>query len=218
MSYTNVLQYINQNPDANSKEVAEIIIDDYYNGLTGSHSYIYFGIYMDKIQNIIDEFNQLLIHLINDLPSKIQLIELNIFSNIYDVPPEYPYSNDIYRFCSKLKKIIKNQQIEILSDNVIKFIDAAVIRPVEDDGPIPDRTKGISIYYPPNSEDYLDEYLHYNYREYEKLDFAKDTLWDEFLRDVFSKSKTKLYFSTPFLTFFDNHPNLFSLIRQILGL
>jgi len=76
---------------------------------------------------------------------------------------------DLYNFTQLLKDKVSNATIKTKADSVLDAINGLVIS--EGHGTIHSNAHGVSIYYPKKYEKY----------SYVGLDFACDTLWDEFL-------------------------------------
>lgn len=76
---------------------------------------------------------------------------------------------DLYHFAQLLKDKVSNSTIKIKADAVLDAVNRLIIS--EGHGNIHPNAHGVSIYYP----------RQYNKTFYVALDFASDTLWDEFL-------------------------------------
>jgi hypothetical protein len=115
----------------------------------------------------INEFASLLKESIPTYKDKIAKARLN--AEFYD----YPDHIDLYHFASLINSTIINQTIQSASESVMNNISNAII--AEFHGGMHPNSHGITIYFPISGKEF----------NYERIKFASETQWDEFL-DSFS--------------------------------
>ena len=168
--YDDILTELILNPNMTSENFATEIVENYmdYYGYTNELTMAAFNI--SKISN--------------SLVSKVNIFSQNLIENLYSFYPEiynarnatisYSYSEyrDLYDFAYEIKQRIDNNSIMTSAQDVIDVINESCI--FESHGIFTPDSHGLSIY--------LDEdEIMYN-SDYENIDFAIDTQWDEFLK------------------------------------
>ena len=195
-----------ENPDMNGEEFALTMIDTFkpYGPWTAppfipkeGYSDVMAAYNLSKIENLTAAVDALGSELLGKVTGPGQTVrQTNLINNVIG-HPELPdemfteyfsaqmdwlglaiYTNyDLYDFAYMLSKPTAGTLQSSHSVEVMELVDEVVLkyRNVASDGGHPD-AHGISIYIPYRSSEYNPQY--------EEIQFAKDTQWDEFLRSV----------------------------------
>lgn len=231
ISYKRILENLTAQPSINPAEFTQKIVDTCYSTPSGYPDHHFFGVYMNRIEEIKEAVNGFAQALINNMPLKF------VMNIVYDYSccwrgvqgPVYPH--DLYRFSEKISDLVFDKDIQGKAQEVMSLIEDSVIRPYEGGNHYVDpHLNGIAIYVPSDKKSYNDYY--------EKLEFAQDTQWDEFLQKYFLKSVAKdksdgknkwsehefeiprsnIVFNLFLLNFLGKFPNVFPILRYLLGL
>ena len=184
ISYKGILENITNMPMINNTEFAQKIIDTSYNTIDGKFYHRYFGLYMNKIEYVKDGVNELALALLDNMPAKDQLDGIYRYSACKDGDNNIVRPHDIYRFADIISILIGGNNIKEKAIELRNCIDPLVIRPYEGENHyVSERLNGISIYFPPDEMAYSSAY--------DDLNFAQNTLWDEFLKKYYSMNRER---------------------------
>ena len=179
ISYKRILENLTKQPKIEPLDFTQKIVDASYNTYTGKPVHVYFGMDMDKIEDItmvIDDFSKVLINytLSCDIIKKAYQ-----YSLCWIGPQGGAYPHDIRRFAEKISELVYNSYIYNSANELINTIDTSIIRPTEENGHyVSPRLNGISIYFPQRKSDFEEKY--------KQQEFANFTQWDEFLYSFYN--------------------------------
>jgi hypothetical protein len=178
ISYERILENLTGQPLLVPSEFAQKIVDSSYNTFNGIPTHVYFGVNMDKIEEITEVINELAQVLKNNMPSNSMIKAVHNYSLCWGGIQTAPYPHDIRRFAEKISDLVDNTDIKNKTYEIMEIIDNCVIRPHEGNNSYVDPLlHGIAIYFPPKQSDFEDAY--------KQLEFANDTQWDEFLENFY---------------------------------
>ncbi len=176
--YDRLLGAILENPDMSSMDFSKVIVDSYiesYDKGTDTESVTFSSLNSGKITDVISAINRLSLALKKNFSNPD--IFYKVLAITYDVQKfYYPTYKDLFDFAKLLNERIKVNEINDSSKAVMD-----VLEPGDNNFIISSKiltssmanAHGISIYFPVR-----ESYLKY----YNKLDFAKKSKWDEFIK------------------------------------
>jgi hypothetical protein len=177
--YVGAMSPIVNNPKMAAEDYATAIVDaydaSYDNGDQGNspttQSWVRPGMTPQVIE-ALDEFSVAAAGVESDKIAKI----------LYKVQKFYYRSNiDLKHFMMLVKENVGNAEVKAAADKVIAAVDQFVGHSAFN-GSAKQNAHGTAIYFPSKGYSFSKEYL--------KLDFAKDSLWDEYLAEYYNASKT----------------------------
>jgi len=191
-----LLNILNTNND--SESVASLFVSAYYNayqkGKAGGYN-IYnkkqtlSAIRTDEINNFASALNQWVDSVRSDENDFKEIInETYTESSFYFGPSGIAEAGlrsvDLIDYLSKIEPKIKGKNIKTSTEKLINSIKAMIIKNAAGNGKnsqnlfYNEHANGLSIYFP---------LLRYNVANYEKLAITRDTLWDDFIREMLNK-------------------------------
>jgi hypothetical protein len=166
--YDLILADLISNPSMTESTLCETIVSDYvsYCGSVGTLSALYFSPELTQSTEVFNVFNSFT----NALMSSTYQDEINLARS-----SAQSYSSSDYKDFYDFAEIIKNNVPDCQSEAqvVMDLIDTVVISEAHTGFSV-DNSHGLSIYLPDSSGDYDNDY--------DTLQFAIDTQWDEFLK------------------------------------
>jgi len=169
--YNTILSALVNNPTMSPREFASQIVDKYVasysSGVTQS------ALDLSMINSLVNSCNSLARVLINNMGNYRNTI-LNAISNsqYYD----YNDYRDLYNFAQNLQYYISNPFIQDAANDVMSEVQSLVIRERHSSSGGVGNSHGVSIWLPYSLQDFSN---------YQNLDFATDTHWDEFLQTLY---------------------------------
>jgi len=200
--YDAILQELTKKPSMSCDELGKIWVDNYIESWKKAriiyeyekkhdHNYMCLNfseytqskmdsIYVAKISNSVDTLGIKLMNYWNNpnYRSEIRKARENAEEFAKKTSHEHEYV-DIYSLCQQIKESDVPNDFKNAAGNVINLIDQGIY---SQNGPAHANSKGLSIYFPlKGSAKYKDEY--------DQLDFAKDTKWDDWLKIYLKEEK-----------------------------
>ncbi|MBU1752825.1 PEGA domain-containing protein [bacterium] len=171
--YTPILSMLTQNPTMPAKELSKIMVQEYIKSY-GSMTYnvTLSAIDLDKIHEVGSCTNNLVNLINNGYWDKIKYARDNVQE--YSDRTHIDLSHFVRRICAA----IPETNIQNTANRLIETIDSAIIANGEKGYP---DSHGLAIYLPdpnPVNEQSYDE-------NYDYIDFARATIWDEFLKSYY---------------------------------
>ncbi|MCW3130191.1 MAG: clostripain-related cysteine peptidase, partial [Methanophagales archaeon] len=192
--YNRILKKLKDNPGMTEEKLGEIIVTEYTASWTnGKNSPEEFDPLDDqrvtmaainakniaKLKDAINEFSEKLMNYWGTYHEEIVSAHAN--SESYGGNKYGDEYFDLYYFAQKLSESNVPNELKNSAIDVMRAIDSAVI--YKDNGPKHPNSHGLSIYFPlRNSKDGYD-------CNYDQLDFAKDTKWDDWLKIYLKEEK-----------------------------
>lgn len=167
--YDAVLSYLDTHPASSSSNFAAVIVNDYMSS------------YGFDNELTIAAFN--ISGLTNDLVPKVNSFAQKLIENLGTYYPEvleakkaaqyysYSFYRDLYDFAYEITQRVDNTTLRNSAQDVMDAMNNSCV--AEAHGSFTPGSHGLSIYFENNEGLYADEY--------ETLDFAQDTYWNEFL-------------------------------------
>lgn len=179
--YDKILNALVENPEIKPEELAVTIAEKFVasyadcEGLSITQSVCDLG-KCDLLASAIDKLAGMLVDKLADDGTKKAVMLARWQAQSYE-NTEYI---DLYDFCSLLQEHCDNGEVKVACGGVMETIatEGFVLRSLYQ-GDAVQYSYGLSIYFP----------LHEVSRSYEKLDFARDTCWIEFLKEYVRKTR-----------------------------
>jgi len=160
----------------------------------------------ERVTELVDAIEDLSIHLYeNDDELYENLKSARYLTKEYEFIQD-SYLLDIFDFADNYLAIETNQTIRGILSSIQTNVSETVI--AECHGDMQHGSHGLSIFY--SSKDLISLYIEYG------LDFTRDTHWDELL-DTHKEKSNPLLFTDLIYHLIEKHPQLFPLIKRILG-
>ena len=210
LPYDLFLGDLSNNPSMTSEQLAkEVVNDSFYCDYQAVNEISAYS--SDGINDVAEKVDALAKKLIQYLPENYRSIRRAISKTIC---PWVFY--DLYDFASELiERLLINKEIKNSAQDLMDAIENAVIE---------SQSKNYGEEYCFGFSIYLEHRASFYSTKYEKLDFAEDTQWDEFLKTYYtadkslSRIKTKSFNFNRLDEFFERFPNAFPILRQLIGL
>jgi len=181
ISYKGILENLTDQPLVTPSQFAQKTVDTSYYAINDLHTHEYFGINMDKIEEITEVVNELVQVLKDNMPPNFMIKEAYSYSLCWEGGTNSAHPHDIRRFAEKISDLVYNTDIKNKANELMNTIDASVIRPQEGNNSYIDpRLNGIAIYFPPKKSDFEAAYT--------QLEFANNSQWDEFLSGYYTQA------------------------------
>lgn len=173
--YEEILKNLTQNSGVTPKDLADIVVDSYFNYYGKNNNYTLSAVDMSSMNDVaikLDDFAKKLKDNFSKYENEIRYCRnrTQSYENWSVV------SIDIYHFAYLINETIDNKEIQNSSKQMMNAIENAVI--TEQHGNESKNSTGLAIYFPLNQSEY--------YEIYKNLNMSNVTLWDEFLKEFFN--------------------------------
>ena len=166
--YDEIFSHLIANPAMKEANLCEVIVDDYIDYCAPNATLSAIHLSSEIINDLLGVINAFANALINSsYPSEVNIARLSAQSYIYNYKPQY---KDLYDFAKLIYNSVPDCQTE--AQAIMDFINNIVIAEAHV-GISEENSHGLSIYLPDIPEEYDSDY--------DFLQFAINTQWDEFL-------------------------------------
>ena len=166
--YDDIFSHLIADPVMEEENLCEVIVNDYIDYCAPDATLSAIHLSSEIINDLLGVINSFANALINSsYPSEVDMARLSAQSYIYNYKPQY---KDLYDFAKLIYNSVPDCQTE--AQAIMDFINNIVIAEAHV-GINEENSHGLSIYLPDTPEEYDSDY--------DSLQFAIDTQWDEFL-------------------------------------
>ncbi|MFN8442505.1 MAG: clostripain-related cysteine peptidase [Caldilineaceae bacterium] len=170
--YDTILAQLVKTPQMTTAELAKLIVDQYIQSYSAGEAVTLSAVQLSSLGDLLTELNKLAQALLDNRSDDALMLGLYRARQkvqSYDVA-DYV---DLADLCQRIKQQIANQPVQAACEGVLRAVQTTVLTSAFNAKQMRG-SHGISIYYPQRELSPL----------YNRLDFAKKSKWDEFLKAI----------------------------------